>query len=85
MQKKDFWRSRSYAPCVRQRAVRGGRYLPRAWDQRGDVLRLEETVLETAIELTRPAKVYQVEVEKTACVIRLRPVWPAFCGLSGLK
>jgi hypothetical protein len=35
--------------------------------------------------MTCPAKTYQVEVEKTAWVIRLRPVWPAFLTLSGLK
>jgi len=35
--------------------------------------------------LTYPTKAYQVEVEKTACVIRLRPVWPAFLILNGLK
>src|ERR1700728_3900898 len=35
--------------------------------------------------LTCPAKAYQVEVEKTVCVIRLRPAWPAFMTLNGLK
>jgi hypothetical protein len=35
--------------------------------------------------LTCPAKAYQVEVEFLACVLRLRPVWPAFLTLNGLK
>jgi hypothetical protein len=35
--------------------------------------------------LTCPTKAYQVEVEETACVVRLRPVWPAFFALNGLK
>ncbi len=35
--------------------------------------------------LTCPAKAYQVEVEETVCVIRLRPVWPAVFELNRLK
>jgi hypothetical protein len=36
-------------------------------------------------QMTCPAKAYQVEVEGTACVVQLRPVWPAFFVLNGLK
>ena len=35
--------------------------------------------------LTCPAKAYQVGVEKNGCVVRLRPVWPAFLTLNRLK
>ena len=35
--------------------------------------------------VTCPAKAYQIEVEKTGCVIHLRPVRPAFCALKRLN
>jgi len=35
--------------------------------------------------MTCPAKAYQVEVEGTARVVQLRPVWPAFFALNGLN
>jgi hypothetical protein len=35
--------------------------------------------------VTCPAKAYQVEVEDSACVVRLRPEIPAFFALNRLK
>src|SRR6266436_6343251 len=35
--------------------------------------------------VTCPAKAYQVKVEKTACVIRLKPARPAFLALNRLN
>jgi hypothetical protein len=40
---------------------------------------------ETGKGLTCPAKAYQVEVEDSACVVRLRPEIPAFFALNRLK
>jgi len=33
--------------------------------------------------MTCPEKAYQVEVENSACVIQLRPVWPAVLAVCG--